>query len=318
MAHIIRSYLDNDLHPVLDVLRETMSCEAISEARFVRQVLLDPNFRRDGAAVAELDGELVGFCLGIARHVPLENAPPDADRGYITLLGVLPRVQRRGIAKALLEHVENYLRSQGRQTIMISSYAPGYFVPGVDVSAYAAGLRFFAKYGYREVLRPLAMETSLWTLSKPAWLLDVEGGASAAGLEIVPWSPALTLPLLDFVAREFPGDWVRVTREGIAKILDGDPPARLLVALDRGAVVGFAHFDRERFGPIGVAASQRGRKIGQMLMFHTLNAQRALGFRTAWFLWSDDKTAQKLYQAAGFKEVRRFALLRKDLEVTKG
>lgn len=314
MALTLRSYLDNDLHPVLGVLGETMSFEAISEARFVRQVLLDPNFRRDGAAVAESEGEIVGFCLGIARQVPLENAPPDSDRGYITLLGVLPRSQRQGIGSKLLTRVEDFLRAESRQTIMVSSYAPGYFVPGVDVSVYPAGLQFFQKHGYRELIRPVAMETSLWTLSKPTWLLDVEANASAAGLEIVPWSPALTLKTLDFVAREFPGDWVRVTRDVIAKIIDGDSPARLLVALDRDAVVGFAHFDRERFGPIGVAASQRGLKIGQMLMFRTLEAQRALGFRTAWFLWSDDKTAQKLYHAAGFKEVRRFALLRKDLD----
>jgi hypothetical protein len=48
-------------------------------------------------------------------------------------------------------------------------------------------------------------------------------------------------------------------------------------------------------------------------MYETLNAQRLAGFRTAWFLWSDDKTASRLYSAAGFKEVRRFALLKKEL-----
>jgi len=58
-------------------------------------------------------------------------------------------------------------------------------------------------------------------------------------------------------------------------------------------------------------ASQRGRGVGQVLMFATLAAQREAGFRTAWFLWSDDKTAQRLYNGAGFKEVRRFALLKK-------
>ena len=38
----------------------------------------------------------------------------------------------------------------------------------------------------------------------------------------------------------------------------------------------------------------------------------AAGFRSAWFLWSDDKTAARIYNGAGFKEVRRFALFRKD------
>jgi hypothetical protein len=49
-------------------------------------------------------------------------------------------------------------------------------------------------------------------------------------------------------------------------------------------------------------------------MFETLRAQRMSGFRTSWFLWSDDRTAARLYSAAGFREVRRFALLRKELD----
>ena len=48
-------------------------------------------------------------------------------------------------------------------------------------------------------------------------------------------------------------------------------------------------------------------------MYATLRAQREAGFRAAWFLWSDDKTAERLYTGAGFKETRRFALLKKSI-----
>jgi ribosomal protein S18 acetylase RimI-like enzyme len=313
MSSTIRGYLDSDLSGVIAVLRETMPQEAISDQRFVRQVLLDPNFRREGLAVAEADGEVAGCCMAMARQVPLENAPSDAERGYVTLLGVLPRHQRAGIGSRLLAHAEDYLRAQKRTTFMISSYAPGYFIPGIDVQHHPHALAFFQKYGYREVYRPLAMQTSLWDLQKPAWLNEVEATAADSGLGIEPYTPERTLPIHAFVAREFPGDWVRVCREVMHRIVEGDSPTRLLLALDREEIVGFSHFDRERFGPIGVASSQRGRKIGQMLMFKTLEAQRAMGFRAAWFMWSDDKTAARLYNGAGFKEVRRFVLLRKDL-----
>ena len=37
-----------------------------------------------------------------------------------------------------------------------------------------------------------------------------------------------------------------------------------------------------------------------------------IGF-LAFFLWSDDKTAERIYTAAGFRESRRFALMRKVL-----
>jgi mycothiol synthase len=313
VSYTIRPFRPDDLSAetsaVLDIVRSAMHADPIPKARFTRQVLLDPNLRVEGAPVAiDSDGDVVGFCLAIARQVPLENAPSDADRGYITLLAVRPDVQRQGIGSKLLDAAESFLKSQGRSVVMVSSYAPGYFIPGIDVNAYAGALNFFTRHGYAEVYRPLAMETSLWNLEYPQWLR-----LKQAGYSIDSFSPELALPLLQFVQREFPGDWVRLVRETAARITHGDSPARLLIAIDNKTIVGFSHYENERFGPIGVAASERGRGVGQTLMYATLQAQREAGFRTAWFLWSDDKTAQRLYSGAGFKEIRRFALLKKPL-----
>ena len=90
MPETIRPYDADDQSGVLKLLAGAMPADSISESRFVRQVLLDANFRPEGAPVAVKDGEIVGFCLSIARQVPLENAPSDADRGYITLFAVAP------------------------------------------------------------------------------------------------------------------------------------------------------------------------------------------------------------------------------------
>lgn len=303
----------SDLNGILHVLASAMPVDPISESRFVRQVLLDSNFRAEGAPVARVGDEIVGFCLSIARHVPLENAASDADRGYMTLFAVAPKFQRQGIGSKLLEHAENYLRTRGRKLCMISPYAPGYFTCGVDVNAYAGAVNFLAKHGYTEVYRPIAMEIALWELSVPAWVKEKEAALNASGVTVEPYRSELTSPLLEFAATEFAGDWVRVCRETMGKIQLGDSPGRLMVAHQNGRVIGYSHHDNERFGPIGVAASERGRGVGQVLMYETLQAQRLAGFRTAWFLWSDDKTAARIYSAAGFREVRRFALLKKEL-----
>ena len=309
----IRPFESGDLAGVLRLLAEAMPADSISEARFTRQVLLDANFRAEGAPVAVRGGGVVGFCLAIARQTPLENAPPDSDRGYVTLIAVAPAAQRHGVARALIERAEQYLKSQGRSVVMVSSYAPGYFIPGVDVHAYPGALAFLTTRGYAEVYRPLAMQTSLWELPTPAWVRQRREKLAGDGTIIAPYRPEMTLPLLEFTRKEFPGDWVRVVRETAGKILAGDSPSRLIAAVDNGTVVGFSHYENERFGPIGVAASQRGRGLGQVLMYETLAAQRAAGFRCAWFLWSDDKTAERIYTAAGFKETRRFALMKKTL-----
>jgi ribosomal protein S18 acetylase RimI-like enzyme len=310
----IAPFQAEDRRGVLEVIEQAMPGDPISDARFMKQVLLDPNFVPAGMPVARRRGAVVGFCLSLARQVPLENAPPDADRGYITLAAVTPIVQRQGIGTQLLAEAEKYLKSQGRSVVMVSSYAPGYFIPGVDVNAYAGALSFFTKHDYAEIYRPLAMQTSLWDLTAPPWVLKKHSELLAELVQVKAYEPWMTLAVLDFAKKEFPGDWVRMVREAMTRIVtSGDPPARLIVAIDKGEVVGFSHYENERFGPIGVAASQRGRGVGQVLMFATLQAQREAGFRTAWFLWSDDKTAQRLYNGAGFKEVRRFALLKKTI-----
>ena len=109
MNAIIEPFKPGDLNGVLQVLAEAMPVDPISPAKFVRQVLLDHNFRAAGAPVARVNGEIVGFCLSLARQVPLENAPSDGDRGYITLFGVSPTFQRRGIGTQLLGASEAYL-----------------------------------------------------------------------------------------------------------------------------------------------------------------------------------------------------------------
>jgi mycothiol synthase len=310
----IRPFASADLPAVLSLLAMSLTSDAVPESRFSRQVLLDPNFRAEGCPVAEVNGGVVGFLLSIARQVPLENAPSDADRGYVTLVAVRPEHRRKGVGRALLDHAEAYLKSQSRKVVMVSSYAPNYFTPGVDVAAYPAALSFFLKQGYAEVYRPIPMHAPLWATRTPEWVEEKRTVAESQGLRFESYRPEMTLPLLAFVQKEFPGDWVRVVRTTADRIVQGDPPTRLIVCHDgNGTVLGFSHFEMERFGPIGTAASARGRGLGQVLMYLTLNAQRAAGLRSAWFLWSDDKTAARLYSAAGFQEVRRFALLKKEL-----
>lgn len=302
---------------VPNLLSRTLVREGIDAWKFARQVLIDPNFRRDGALCAWDGEQLVGFCLAIKRRIPLENAPSDEDRGYITLLAVDPDAERRGIGGALLREAEGWLAGQGARFSMVSPYAPGYFAPGVDNEAYPSGKRFFEKHGYTEVYRPLAMQCDLWDLKRPDWVNEAEARLIGEGVAFSPFHPRLTLPLMDFATQDFGGDWIRWVREGISDISKGDTPSRLVVASvgtpDGPRVLGFSHFCGERFGPIGVGTTERGRGLGQVLMFMTLEAQKALGMRASWFLWSEDRTAERLYNVAGFREIRRFSLFKKEL-----
>jgi GNAT superfamily N-acetyltransferase len=308
----------------LDAINAANPEHPLSLGTFSKKVLEDPNHLDEGSLVAILNGQVVGYCLAIGRQVPLENAPPDNDRGYITLFGVSSPFQRRGIGSALLAEAEAFHRRQGRQTIWISPYAPNYFTPGVDVRSQADGLEFLKRRGYAEAYRPLAMRLKLADLKVPEWVAQRRAGLEKAERPIKFWNSSkaplpesLTAPLLEFAKRHFPGDWVRVIREALAATSRGSRDRGLAIATRSDAsglqVLGFAHFEAGRFGPIGVAPHERGQGLGYILMVDALEAQREQGHPLAWFMWTDDRTAERLYKPMGFQEARRFAVLKKSL-----
>lgn len=313
-APMIEPFRAGMLRGVLDVLARSHEAEAIDRSAFVRKALLDPNFEPAGAPVALSRSDPIGFALAIARRAPLEDAPHDVGLGYVTLLGVLPDHRGRGVGSALLAWCERFLGERGCTRCMISPYAPGYFTPGVDVRAYADGLRFLIQRGYVIGSRPLSMECDLTSLRTPEWVQDREAELATGGVSIHPYDPEWVPALLTFLRSHFPGDWQRFARTAIERIETGDAPTRLWIARRDGQVIGCSHHDGERFGPIGVSAEHRGLGIGHALMYRTLTAMRRSALHVAWFLWSDDRTAARLYAGAGFRVRRRFAILRKELQ----
>ena len=314
----ISTYQHNDLMPVIALLMEALPLEPMSPELFARKVLLDPNFNPNGAFVARSANGLLGFLLTIARKQPLEDAPPDSERGWITLFAVAPTARQRGIGTALLHAAETWLRQQQRTEAWISPYAPNYWTPGVDENACATGLAFLHRRGYTTIYRPLSMDVSLVGWQQPAWVNQRMAEINGQGLALSYFFPAHAGQVSDFLRAEFPGDWQRYVRETMLDITNGTRPKeelRLLFAGNRasGRVIGFAQSEGERFGPFGIAREWRGKGLGAALLYETLDGMRRRGLHNAWFLWTDDRTAERLYKPAGFRETRRYAVLKKML-----
>jgi len=310
---MIRPFQPADLEPVVALLKRTLVADPMTGAVFQRKVLLDPNFSPEGVLVAEVDGAVAGFVLGLVRKLPIEDQAPDFDRAWITLMAVAPERQRRGLGTELLGRLEPYCKEKGAEAIWVSPYAPNYFSPGIDVNAYPGAVEFFRKNGFTEVYRPLSMDASLLKVRTPDWVQEKERVLAADGVSFGPFEPRHILPLLDFMRSEFPGDWQRYIREAMTGISLGKrEPESIWLAIEHGKVIGFAQHEAEHFGPCGVGADQRGRGIGAVLLFKCLYAMRDRGLHNAWLLWTDDKTA-KLYREAGFVETRRYVVMRKVL-----
>jgi len=309
-------------------VRNCFPTEAFDSERLATQVLWDPNWEPHGTFVVREhiegaqgrlgDGAVRGFCVAIHRQTPLPHSELDSDKGYIPLFGVDERLRRRGYGRQLLAAAEQYLRVEGAKKALISPYAPGYFWPGVDIERYRDAIAFLLANGYRETSRPLAMQTQLEKVRRPEWLRQKIGALKTgkdASVVIKEYTPDLVPFIHEFMVEEFPGDWERWVRDAALDIHAGRSKTdRVMFAWDneKNAIVGFVHWNGERFGPVGTAVSERGRGIGAWLTFEALEHMRSAGKQVAWFLWTDDKTA-KLYEEAGFQEWRRFAIMAKDL-----
>lgn len=309
----VRGYRSHDEGQLLALWNVALPYDPIDRRTFHRKVLLDANFDPDRLLVAEVEGQLVGFCLGLVRRVPMEKVGLEPERGWITAFGVHPTWRGQGVGTMLLERALRWFQEAGRSEVLISPYTPNYFVPGVDERHYADGLAFFRRHGFEVIARPLSMDANIVLFDATPYA-EREERLREQGIEVRTLRPQEVPDLMAFLKAHMPGDWVRHARDLLLDITKGlGDYDQFLIAVADGEIVGYCQFEGEHFGPYGVRSDMQGRGIGTVLMARCLQTMRRKGLHHAWVLWTSDETARKVYSRFGFQETRRFAILRKRL-----
>ncbi|MFD9502820.1 GNAT family N-acetyltransferase [Streptomyces sp. NPDC060035] len=230
--------------------------------------------------LAEADGEPVGLALAAIR--PATASAPTT--GHTDLLAVHPRVQGRGIGRALLARSEGLLASAGADQLMIRGRPPYYAWPGIDIR-YTRAVCLAESSGYTRGPEGLNMSVDLRTA--PLATADDEARLAAEGVTVRRLAPADEIPFLAWMT-QWGGSW-----DGeAARALTYDPP-RGHVAVREGAdgpaYVGFACHGVNRrswFGPMGTESSERGLGVGTVLLRRCLADQRAAGLDEAEIGWT--------------------------------
>ena len=309
----IRPYHARDEAGVLAVWNSALVADPINAATFRAKVLLDPNFDRETCLVAEHNGAVAGFVLGLRRRVPFFGDGYEPEQSWISAFGVAPKLQGRGIGSALLEQVLAKLHALGAQYTSLSPYVPNYFTPGADANAYAAGIEFLTKRGFEVIEQPISMRANLTGFQIPAAIQQRKDELAAEGVEVRPATPEDIVPVLDFIPKHFTWDWHREASGVFMDLYAGDPRwVNMIVARDGDEVLGYAEHRGERFGPFGVHTQLRSRGIGRVLLATCLHEMLKKNYHAAWFLWTDENAA-RLYRQLGFEPARRFAVLRKEI-----
>ncbi|RPJ51852.1 MAG: GNAT family N-acetyltransferase [Chloroflexi bacterium] len=309
----IRPYAGADESALIDLWNATMTHDRVNPAVFRTKVLLDLNFHPDGLLLAEQEGRLVGFVYSISRQVPqfLDGLQPE--HGWITAFGVRAEVRRQGIGWALFDAAVQRMAAAGKHELWISPYTPNYFIPGVDVQAYPEAITFLHATGWQTVSEPISMRSETTGFQIPAEVVERERALAEEGFCVRPVTSADLPELMPFIARHFGWDWVRFAQDYLLELFGpGSDQVCFLVATHNGKIFGYCQQRRERFGPFGVDPSLRSKGVGRVLLFRCLADMLSKGFHSAWFLWTGVDAA-RLYTLAGFKQVRQFAVMKKEI-----
>jgi GNAT superfamily N-acetyltransferase len=308
----IRTLLGCDLHTVLAIWNRALTRDPISESRFVRQILCDPDYwpgDDSGFFVAVRDARPVGFLRAIVRRWPNDRVGIEPEDGWIPVMAVDPSHQRSGVGTGLVNTALDYFRRHGRKRIWVcgrTGSAPGYVFCGVDKDAYPGGMTLLKNAGFQITNEPVAMSREVVTFDVDR--LADEARAACPDVEIRPLSPEGLQDFFSFLAAEFPGDWNTAAR---AKVRAGGM-GEILLAVLNGRIAGYCQWEGEHFGPFGVAATVRGRKIGARLFIEAIRRIREADGRTVWFNWADEDAA-RFYRRFGLDATRRFAILTRTL-----
>lgn len=310
-----------DMDDVIRLWNKALPLDAITLDSLEARVLLDENFDENTFLIAKENDHVVGFVVGTyARRVPLGDHDPKGDRCWITAFGIDPEYKHHGTAYKLFTSLLQKFKAMGKRECFIATYAPGYFVPGIDIKEYPDAISFLKKLGSsewipsgEETYRPLSMDAPLAHFKVTAEAKEKEKHLAESGITIRTYSRSDLLSFMKFLEANMPADWVRVSRANLRDLTRGIFQAdQIFVAVKGEEIIGYCQFEGAHFGPFGVAEKYQGKGIGTVLLGRTMEHMRAKGHHNAYVLWTDDLAA-KVYSKFGFTETRRFAVMKKSI-----
>jgi GNAT superfamily N-acetyltransferase len=297
----------DEVEAIVTIWNRSLVRDPIDTGRFVSWLLADPDYwpgDDSGFFVARVDQKPVGFLRAIIRRQHNERLGLEETKAWMPVFAVDPDHRRSGIGAMLVQRGLDWIASHGKREIWISGgsgSAPGYIFPGVDVEAYADGLRLLQRYQFQIDHHAVSMSREITTFGIDRY--EADAWEVGQDVKISTLTPADVQDLLEFFAAEFPGDWVAAARPKFRGRMH-----ELLVARREGKIVGYCQWEGEHFGPFGVASRERNGRVGAKLFVEAVKRIRGADGRNVWFNWADPD-AQRFYKRFGMQRMRSFAIL---------
>jgi GNAT superfamily N-acetyltransferase len=327
----IVKFNDNQTAGIVDLWNSSCANETpykpFTGEGFISKFIKNPHFDYEGTFAAFEDGRLVGFANSIYKKEFLPGETFQNTPGYVTFILVHKDYRRRGYGTMLLKRVEEYLSQSGKKRIHMDFFNPinlEWYVPGTrghdhpnapGVDMDGLGYEFVKKNGYAERTREVSMylDLSRFEIDEAVRkkILELEH----RGIELGYYDPGRHFGfdgLFDDLKHEL---WRKEIKDNNSL----KNPYPVIIASDKGRICGFTgpiqvqESGRGLFSGIGVDSAHQGFGIGKVLFFMLCDSFRKEGAGFMSIFTGMDNNAKKMYDAAGFKVVKTWALFRKEI-----
>ena len=299
---------------VVNLWNDCLIKDTISIDEFRKQVLFDDNFNNELALIALENEEILGFVLAIKRQVPYLDRGLEPEKAWINIIFVKKEFRENNIGKQLVEEIEKKLFSKGTKNIILASYSPNYFFPGIDVDSYPEAITFFEKLNYKNTGEAVSMQRSLWNYKIPDKIIEKKSNLEQFGYMFKKFNYKYSLDLLDFLGKNFGGGW---KRNALTAMQNYEAEKLIWLALDKNdSIVGFCMRKMDgndcRFGPFGVREDLRSTGIGGVLFNLMMDDMKKNKLYYLYFLWTHG-AGMRFYQRHGVEIYRKYYLYSKNI-----
>jgi GNAT superfamily N-acetyltransferase len=260
-------------------------------------------YEPDAALVAEADGAIAGFIMGIANQ---------GDTGWVPVFLVHPEHYAGDVGDSLLRQLEGLFSSRGVKRIRVEPLGGELrFFTGID-RRYQELLAILSRDGFAVADdSQVDIVKDLTSFEMPAWAAGAKKSLEKQGFTFGFCEPHLRQAYLEFMSTHFGGygGWMIETRKYVEE--GGDPRLRMLAFLS-GEIVGFTAYAKEDDWYIwstGVRQDLRGKKVGSVLVFLALEEMKR---RSAARMCVYDCPIE-FYKIPEGEVVRRYVMMAKDL-----
>lgn len=291
-----------------------------TEPYFVEKFVKNPYFDNEGFKLLFVENELVGYGHAIVNS-------NEAHPGFITLIAVDEKHQRKGYGRMILQELENYLKSKGKNVIRLYFMSPinlEWYVPGTSCDhpgapavPYNTDYYFFLmNNGYITNGQQDAFYLDLTGYEVPEKVRVTEARAKENGYTITIYDPAVHHGFQElFEALKNPG-WYDAVKNNLSK----EKPDPMLIVEKNGEILGWTGpmypqaSKRGYFAGIGVHPEHQGHGLGKALFCELCYHSRLFGANYMTYFTGADNLARNIYLYAGSNIIQSFAIMRKDLK----